>query len=437
MVLIIKSLNLLMKKLFYTFLLLAVVGCGNNPNKKFQDEIDRTAVLLDDAYIKLKSYSLTHEAEDYLSLADICNGLSCQYDPDEIEDREFRIRYFEHKFKVDSLRLGIMDILNEGLEDIELHVYDRKDYLMEGISESFVVYLDAGETVNYDFSGELPLAVKFYNANTYRLLKSFPVKSEISGTFTAENKGVYMFEITPSGRQYADIFIRKNVLCIEDLTNPCKVKTEIVEGRKGDFRSVAVKGIEMKDIFEEPRKFTLRGQIKSAFSGSSRAVVALKLPAGTTDLLYSLRISTSEQDISSDGDFCDRMNTSYRKIRFLGLPVYESSQSSGLINMILDDNRPIRDEDAYCNMYVFRNSVQAKRFQDGESVSNLNYSIDYSTLGTQSCNGRIPADGLRTIYLGFENERMRYSNYLWVEAVASVPHTEYFRAEYTVYRDSI
>lgn len=113
----------------------------------------------------------------------------------------------------------------------------------------------------------------------------------------------------------------------------------------------------MHNVFEEPRKFTLRGQIKAAFSGSSRAIVALKVPRGTTD-----------------------------------------------------------------------------SFQDGANVSKLNYNIDYSTMGTQSCNGRIPSMGLTTIYLGFENERMRYSNYLWVEAIASVPNTEYFKAQYNVSR---
>ena len=117
----------------------------------------------------------------------------------------------------------------------------------------------------------------------------------------------------------------------------------------------------------------------------------------------------------------------------LGLPVYESTKSSGILNMILDDNRPIRDEDAYCNMYVFRNQSQAKKFQDGtHAASALTYDVDYSTLGTQSCNGRIPVNGSKTIYLGFENERMRYTNYLWVEAVAVIPTTIYHKEKYTI-----
>lgn len=57
-------------------------------------------------------------------------------------------------------------------------------------------------------------------------------------------------------------------------------------------------GVHLKNIFnsEEPRKFTLRGQLKSAFSGSSIAMVPIIIPAGTTDILYSMRMATSEQD---------------------------------------------------------------------------------------------------------------------------------------------
>ena len=84
-------------------------------------------------------------------------------------------------------------------------------------------------------------------------------------------------------------------------------------------------------------------------------------------------------------------------------------------------------------MYLFRESSQAKQFQDGtKAVSSLEYDVDYSTIGTQSCNGRIPTNGAKTLYLGFENERMRYVSYLWIEVVAIVPTTEYYTTKYSV-----
>ena len=43
-----------------------------------------------------------------------------------------------------------------------------------------------------------------------------------------------------------------------------------------------------------------------------------------------------------------------------------------------------------------------------------------------------PTNGQTKLYLGFENVRMRYTNYLWIEAVAVVPTTEYYRTKYTI-----
>jgi hypothetical protein len=200
---------------------------------------------------------------------------------------------------------------------------------------------------------------------------------------------------------------------------------------KNDEGATAVETIKMVNIFAKARKFTLRGQLKASLSGASRAIVAVPVPAGATEILYSLRISTSEQKHSSDGEFYDKLGHSYRRIDVFNLPVYKSTRRSGIIDMILDDNRPVSEEDAYCNMYVFRKQVDAKKFQDGGvAISNLDYDVTYSTLGTQSCNGSIPVNGSKTIYLAFENERMRYANYLWVEAVAVTPTTEYYTTKY-------
>ncbi len=82
-------------------------------------------------------------------------------------------------------------------------------------------------------------------------------------------------------------------------------------------------------------------------------------------------------------------------------------------------------------MYVFRSQNAAKLFQDGKKMaSDLPYDVDYSTLGTQSCDGRIPMKGARNIYLAFENERVRFTNYIWVEVLSVTPITEYHTTRY-------
>ena len=264
------------------------------------------------------------------------------------------------------------------------------------------------------------------------LLKSYSSKTDVSDTLFVENSAILLLQIAPTGNQYMEISVTRSQDDPDRLHVVKQVYAHSRDARKGDFLARKVSGVKMKNLFEEPRKFTLRGQLKAYFSGSARALVALDVPKGATDILYSLRISTNESDRSSDGEFYQGMNFSYKRIKFLGLPLYESSKGSGLLAQLLGDNQPLRDEDSYINMYVFFNSAQAKKFQDGKEVETLKYSVDYSTLGTQSCNGRIPVKGYSKIYLAFENERMRYNNYVWLEALSAVPATEYVTMHYSL-----
>ena len=72
----------------------------------------------------------------------------------------------------------------------------------------------------------------------------------------------------------------------------------------------------------------------------------------------------------------------------------------------------------------------ARRFQNKEDITKLKYNIDLSSIGTQSCNGRIPCKGMKTIYLGFENERAVATVYLWLEVIATVPVTQYSKEQF-------
>ena len=191
-------------------------------------------------------------------------------------------------------------------------------------------------------------------------------------------------------------------------------------------------------IWAKPAHFLLfcppESQGKALFSGGgTRSVVAMQVPAGSTDVAYCLRISTSQSDQNADGQFCRRMDEKYKEIKLLGLPLYEShNSSSNIFRELLNACEPYREEEAYCNLYIFTSSAEAKKFADGKPVADLKYNVDLSKKGTQSCNDRIPTKGVKTLYFGFENTRVRYSVYLWLESLATMPTTEYYRAKYVV-----
>lgn len=116
-------------------------------------------------------------------------------------------------------------------------------------------------------------------------------------------------------------------------------------------------------MFDSPKKVGLRGNLKSVFSGKSRVVIPVPVPKGCDALVYSLRISTNEKTISSDGKFSENLSLYSSKIKLFGFNVYEGNISSGVVDRLLFNTRPPRDEDAFCNMYVFNNSSQAKNFK--------------------------------------------------------------------------
>lgn len=414
------------------FFVLLVLGCGkkNSMSEEFYQSYKKN-VETADRLEQMLATSNSFSADDIKKLSAVREDLFFNYDPLGMDSATQAVCR-DLKIRVDKLRSILDKKMEESLPTAVTTVVSNEDFLIKQ-TETYPIYLEKGEKLQINFSSEKSANVKIYNAESHALIKSFSKTKSISDTIDIKNRAIYLVEIVPQTNQYISFSMGYVATSLERVANPKKVYTETIEAQKGDFRVKTVKGIKMQNLFEEPRKFTLRGQLKAMFSGNSRAVVAVKVPSGATDIMYSLRISTSETDKSEDGAFSDNLNRSYHEIRLLGLPLYESRHGSGLLAMLLDDNRPIVDEDAYCNMYVFTSSSQAKKFQDGMGVSTLKYNIDYSTLGTQSCNGRIPTMGLKTIYLGFENERMRYANYIWVEAVSALPKTEYFKEKYSVY----
>lgn len=417
-----------------SIVLFACGGISSNPKvvsgKNFQKQCDHTIEQCTRLQQKVSELSSNPSAEGITKVQQLCDELSFDYDASSLDSAQL-VRAVEVDVLITEVKESIAQQLEQTIKHGYWYLVNQPEILLTEKTE-FPIYLERGEKLFVDITTEKPADIRIYNVNSQQQLRSYIGKSQVKDSLAISFSSVYLVEITPRVRQYASVELTYHPNNLDRIRYPKQVTSQQVEGQKGDFRVQTVKGIKMKNLFEEPRKFTLRGQLKAAFSGSYRAIVAVPVPQGASDILYSLRISTNEPDRASDGKFHDNMETSYKRIKMLGLPVYESHGGAGIISTLLGENTPLREEDAYINMYVFFNSAQAKKFQDGVDPAKLSYSVDYSTMGTQSCNGRIPSKGYKTIYLGFLNERMRYNNYVWLEAVSAVPNTEYFKTEYTV-----
>lgn len=422
--------NKIIKNACFFLCLLLVASCSNGKKQLTGEELvlyKKTISLSKDVERMLRRVT-SLDYDQATQLLRLSEQLNYTYDPFSLDSASVA-KCEELQQSLEYLQDDIYTTVAKHLSELYVPVAEKEDYLVEN-KVTYPVYLKRGDKLFAKIQCKNPATVKVYNYNSKATLKTLSGKTNFDFNLPIENSAIYLLEFNPgSTAQYADIAIAYTAKKVEGLI-PVKVHERTVEAKQGDFLAWSTPGIEMVKIFDEPRKFTLRGQFKAAFSGTYRGVVPIQIPAGATDILYSMRISTNEADRSTDGKFEDNMNSSYRRIKILGMPVYESNKSSGIIKTILGDYTPLREEDAYINMYVFNNASHAKKFNDRNTDGNIIYDINHSIMGMQSSNGRIPVKGKSVIYLGFENERTRYANYVWIEVLASKPIKEYFKTEY-------
>lgn len=396
-----------------------------------EDSYRKSSELMDALALNMKSFELTGSDDDYCQMAKTYNDLAFSYSDDELTD-EGRKACAEHKYRIDSLRDVAQKLLKDNLSGYRRTLVNEVDKLVEE-PEKYPVYLPKGVKLYLDFETSGSVVVRLFNADSRATLKTWSGKKSVNDSITISNSAIYLVDIQPKDNPYINLTLERSCKDLADVTQPYEVTEEEVACKAGDFLAKKVDGIAISSLFEEPRKVTLRSQGKAFFSGGSRSVVAMQVPANCTDIAYSLRISTSQSDQNTDGQFCKKVNEKYKEIKFLGLPIYESHGTrSNIFRELLNATEPPREEEAYCNLYVFTNQVEAKKFSDGNPVSELKYNMDFSKQGTQSCNDRIPTKGIKTLYFGFENTRVRYSVYLWLESVSTVKSTEYFKMKYSL-----
>lgn len=364
-------------------------------------------------------------------------GLTLAYDERQLSEED-KPRFEQLQRRLDSLKARYLqdDSAEEGTSRRQVSgdgtIISYQETLLSQTSY-YPVYLYRGDTLHLSASSEAPLQLSLINYDSKRVELARTAK-ELDQQVHIPHEAIYLIKVKPSAAgQYASLSVNYTSRVIR---HP-EVTESVREAHKGDFLALPESELVTNPVFEEPKKIALRGQLKAAFSGHYRSIISLPVPPNTQALLYSLRISTNENVVASDGTFPDQLQTSYSIHKLLGLTLYEHEGGRGrasLINLMLGDTRPPKEEDAYCNFYVFPSQRDAKRWQDGTAGgAKFNYDVDQSQLGTQSCNGRLkPARKQRSIYLGFENERFRYDTYIWLEVVSLAEQTAYTQPVYSI-----
>ncbi len=310
---------------------IALMGCGNSTNSETKGMdtqtgeqytavchvAQQTRQLIDKLQDEVEDGN-TLSSEQLLSLCKLNNQLVFDYDP-TMMDSAANAQCAALSKQIRNLHKSVAALAAEQAPKMIVPVYDKEQELLES-TQNYPIYLEQGEKMLYTIEMEKAADVRIYNADSHKLLKSYTGRTQISDSIDIAFRAIYLIQVVSKGRQYANIKVDYRTTDINRLSGTKHVTETQEEAKKGDFLAYSVPGIKMVNLFEEPRKFTLRGQLKAAFSGSYRAIVALQVPAGATDVLYSLRISTNESNKSTDGDFYRDMETSYAASRSWGCP---------------------------------------------------------------------------------------------------------------------
>ncbi|MCR4858095.1 MAG: hypothetical protein K5890_07865 [Bacteroidales bacterium] len=434
----------MLKKIVILLVSFILAACGGKKNPHSETSQAESTISIEESYrlasnkldnltLALKEFDEDQSMENIDKVMDIYENLDFSISVDEASEEDLH-KYKKLQLDIDSAKIVVEKTIGNKIKQIHKNLVNEQDHLLTS-TEVIPVYLKRGDKLFLNFETQGNVTIKLYNADSRSTIKTYQGKKVLHDSLKIANSAIYLLEMKPVGNTYVDFELEKSVNSFKSFKEKGpKIKVETVPCTAKDFGAQADPGINIVNVFEEPHKVTLRSQGKAFFSGNSRTVVAMQIPAGSTDILYNLRISTSQENRGDDGEFCKDMTEAYSEIKILGRTVVEKKLSvTNLLREMLNTREPYREEEAYCNLYVFTDPTTAKKFSEGADVSSLKYDVNLSKQGTQSCNDRIPINkGVKTLYFGFENTRFRYSVYLWLESLATTPVTEYYRNVYSL-----
>ena len=272
-------------------ILIVITACGKTQGNDERVRLtEREAYRYDKALQAIKKVEYMCEQvasspsqETVISLLSKAKELKYEYNDDGMN-----VATIKH---CDSLKMRIENCQQRAASVAEQMIISSKNINVTNLSEQLLtektyypIYLKKGEKLFCEIEASAALVAKLYNADTEQLIKTYK-KNRVSDSLLVANTGVYLLELTPQTKQHVNISLGFRPVEPSGIYNRPAVVTEQVECKKGDLGAIGIPGIEMRKCFEEPRKFTLRGQIKAAFSGNAKALVFVPVPAGATDVL--------------------------------------------------------------------------------------------------------------------------------------------------------
>lgn len=349
------------------FALTVCPGCKTEMSEKEQLEYDNAAKSLQD--IADETEKCGSDGDAYYRLRTKLNRLNYDFNPENMskDDRE---KCQQLKDRIEAAKRDPDSFLqhkgnNGETQDVPTTTILSKIDINFDEPQRYPIYLHEGETVGLQLDCTGPVSVTIYDVGRETTVGRYQAEAQLKENIPVNAEGIYMLELKADNPS-VHAALRLSSSGADNKRRP-RIKEQLMKCKKNDFLATAVTEIIVNKVFREPKKVTLRANLKAMFSGKPRALISVTVPKGSDAILYSLRISTNENTVSSDGKFADNLKIASSRVKLFGFNVYEKQGlASTVISKLLFDTRPPRDEDAFCNLYVITNAAQAKRFQDKE-----------------------------------------------------------------------
>lgn len=219
---------------------------------------------------------------------------------------------------------------------------------------------------------------------------------------------------------YFNLSIKKKPASIDNKFAICEIITDTLIVDKKTKNSFEGANLKYEKVFNEPKKFVVSQTFN--LSGETKVYAPIELPPNTIEFVYTLRISGDSDKLTEDGTLFNQVDKSYKKIKVLGLPIWQSEgNSTSITREILNSIFKPETDNYALNVFFFDKEKEIKKFvnyRGSDYSSAFAYDINNSAIASESRVGLVKKPKSGYSYIGLQTTSTFKDTYAWLDAVA-------------------
>jgi hypothetical protein len=318
-------------------------------------------------------------------------------------------------------------------------VLSQKDNYNSGGGVQKAYYGLSKDTIRLRFTSDNIIRALFIlDERSGRVIKRFNNVSVVDFNYAVQYDNAFTINIDFASETYYSLEVLKKSGTVENYLSKVKIIRDSVVVDTKTKRSISGRGLAYEQVFNEPKKFIVSKTL--SVSGEPKVYAPIEVPKNTVEFIYTLRISGDDNSISEDGKLFEEVSKATKKIKVLGVPLWESegtgsSLSREILNRLFP---PLKDEDYTLNVFFFDKDKEIKKFLNyagKEYAEAFEYDINNSALSTQSRVGLIKKPRSGFSYIGLQSTSTFKNTFAWLDVVALSEKSFEYEIRYRVIKE--